>query len=168
MEVGCGTGVYIKHACDRNSELTVLGLELQKEVADFDRENTIKWGLEKRVSIENRDVRHYNTQTPFDIITFFNLIYYFPENERIDVLKRMKGALNKGGQLILTTLCQTNDPSIQIMNLWVSMTNGCGSLPNPNEVRDQLMEAGLDDIRIEKLLQLVITPSHFLSHIPDI
>jgi hypothetical protein len=152
LEVGCVSGVYIKRACDRNPDITVIGIELQKEVADFARENTIKWQIEDRVTIEHIDIRKYKSELPFDIITFFNLIYYFPVSERTDLLHHLGGLLDKGGWLILTTLCPGNDPSIQLMNLWASMTDGCGSLPRPEHLCDQIKEAGFDGVQIEKLI----------------
>jgi hypothetical protein len=54
--------------------------------------------------------------------------------------------------LILTTLCPANDPSIQLMNLWSSMTDGFGPLPDPDNVCDQLNDAGFDEIQFEKLI----------------
>jgi len=152
LEVGCGSGIYIKSACDRNPNLTVTGLELQKTVAHFARENTTIWQIEDRVTIEHIDIRQYQNEKKFNIITFFNLIYYFPENERTDLLRNLGNLLNTGGQLILTTLCPANDLSIQLMNLWSSMTDGCGPLPNPDSVCDQLKDAGFDEIKFEKLI----------------
>ena len=152
LEVGCGSGIYIKRACDRNPNLTVTGLELQETVVDFARKNAIIWQIEDRVNIEHIDIRQYQTDQQFDIVTFFNLIYYFPENERTNLLRNLGSLLKTGGQLILTTLCPTNDPSIQLMNLWSSMTDGFGPLPDPDSVCDQLNDAGFDEVQFEKLI----------------
>jgi 4-hydroxy-2,2'-bipyrrole-5-carbaldehyde O-methyltransferase len=152
LEVGCGSGIYIKRACDRNPNLTVTGLELQKTVADFARENIISWQIDSRVTIEHIDVRHFQSDKTFDIATFFNLIYYFPENERTDLLRNLGGFLNPGGKLIMTTLCKANEPSIQLMNLWSSMTEGCGPLPYPDITCDQLKDAGFGDVQFEQLI----------------
>jgi 2-polyprenyl-3-methyl-5-hydroxy-6-metoxy-1,4-benzoquinol methylase len=152
LEVGCGSGVYIKRACDKNPNISVTGIELQKEVADFARENTTRWQIKDRASIEHIDIRNYKSEVKFDIITFFNLIYYFPVNERIDLLHHLGALLNSSGQLVLTTLCPMNDPSIQLLNLWASMTGGCGPLPRPGQVCDQLKNAGFDKVCSEKLI----------------
>ena len=152
MEVGCGSGIYIKRACDRNPNLAVTGLELQEKVADFARKNITIWQIQDRVKIENTDIRRYRSEKQFDIVTFFNLIYYFPEYERSDLLRHLGGFLNTGGQLILTTLCPANESSIQLMNLWASMTDGCGPLPHPDNVCDQLKDAGFDEIKCEQLI----------------
>jgi 4-hydroxy-2,2'-bipyrrole-5-carbaldehyde O-methyltransferase len=152
LEVGCGSGIYIKRACDRNPNLTVTGLELQKTVADFARENTNIWQIDNRVTIENIDVRQFQSVKTFDIVTFFNLIYYFPLNERTDLLRNLGGLLKPGGELILTTLCPANAPSIRLMNLWSSMTDGFGPLPQPNTTCDQLKDAGFYEVKFEQLI----------------
>ena len=152
LEIGCGSGVYIKRACDRNPFLTVIGLELQQNVTEFARENTIKWKIEDRVTIETNDIRKYRCEKKFDIVTFYNLVYYFSVNERIDLLRHLCSFLKPAGQLVLTTLCPVNDPSIQLMNLWASMTDGCGPLPYPEQVCDQLKEAEFDEVQFEKLI----------------
>jgi cyclopropane fatty-acyl-phospholipid synthase-like methyltransferase len=152
LEVGCGSGIYIKRACDRNPQLEAVGVELQEKVADFARKNAILWRIEDRVVIESVDIRKYKSEERYDVVTFFNLIYYFPVNERIDVLRRLGGFLYPGGRLVLTTLCPMNDPSIQLMNLWASMTVGCGPLPYPENVCDQLKEAGFNRVHFEKLI----------------
>lgn len=152
LEVGCGSGIYIKRACDRNPNLTVLGIELQNEVADFAKTNILKWKIEDRATIEVCDIREYRGKQLFDIITFYNLIYYFPTKERVNLLSHLCGFLNPGGQLVLTTLCPENDPSIQLMNLWASMTDGCGPLPHPEQLIDQLKDSGFTKIQSEKLI----------------
>lgn len=152
LEAGCGSGIYIKRACDKNANISVTGVELQKEVADFARENTVNWQIKDRASIEHMNIRNYKSEVKFDIITFFNLIYYFPEDERIELLRHLGTLLTRKGQLVLTTLCPANDPSIQLMNLWASMTEGCGPLPRPGTVCDQLNNAGFDKVYSEKLI----------------
>ena len=152
LEVGCGSGIYIKRACDRNPNLNALGLELQEKVADFARDNVAVWQIADRVEIVAKDIRDYNCENKYDIITFFNLIYYFPVNERIDVLRKLKGLVRPGGQLVLTTLCPINEPSIQLMNLWSSMTEGCGPLPTPEEIYGLFKEAGFSEFQDKKLM----------------
>src|SRR5208283_5275705 len=48
LEIGCGSGYYIKYAANRNPSLAALGLELQPNVADVARRNISEWGLEGR------------------------------------------------------------------------------------------------------------------------
>jgi len=152
LEVGCGSGIYIKRACEINSLITVVGLELQESVADFARENIKNWNLEDRVSIEAADIRKYQGAPDFDLITFHNLIYYFPVKERADLLQDLGKFLKPGGELILTTICQGKGVSLNLMNLWTSMTEGCGPLPSSEEIHDHLKKAGYRRIKSETLI----------------
>jgi 4-hydroxy-2,2'-bipyrrole-5-carbaldehyde O-methyltransferase len=152
LEVGCGSGIYIKRACELNPLLTAVGLEVQKSVADFARENIKTWNFEDRVSIENADIREYECKSDFDMVTFYNLIYYFPLDERIDLLKDLGKYLKPGGELIFTSMCKGKDPSLSLMNLWTSMTDGYGPLPNPKQIHDHLKKAGYHKIKSEMLI----------------
>jgi len=152
LEAGCGSGIYIKRACERNSQLTAVGLEVQQSVAEFARKNITTWNFEDRVSIEKADIRKYQCSSDFDLVTFYNLIYYFPVDERIDLLKDLGKFLKPGCQLIITTLCQGKDVSLNLMNLWTSMTEGYGPLPYPKQIHDQLKKAGYSKIKSEMLI----------------
>lgn len=152
LEVGCGSGVYIKRACEQNPDLHALGLELQPKVAHFAKENIRKWEMQDRVRIINQDIRQYSVNEYFDLVTFHNLIYYFPPDERTHIFQCMRNCLEPGGQLIITTLMQGGNPPVSLMNLWASMTEGCGPLPDPEELDQQLRNAGLSNIRRETLI----------------
>jgi SAM-dependent methyltransferase len=152
LEVGCGSGSYIKRACELNPLLTAVGLEIQQSVADFVRKNIKTWNFEDRVAIENADIREYESKSDFDLITFYNLIYYFPVDERIDLLKDLGKHLKPGGELIITSMCKGKESSLSLMNLWTSMTNGYGPLPSPKQIHDQLKAAGYQKIQSEMLI----------------
>ena len=152
LEVGCGSGVYVKRACDRNPDLDVVGLELTDEVAGLARRNVQQWGLEARVAIETADVRAFDRSASFDLITFYNLIYYFPAGERVGLLRHLKQLLLPDGRLVLATLTKASDTSTRTMDLWSSMTEGCGPLPEADELEAQLREAGFASVQRETLI----------------
>ena len=152
LEVGCGSGIYIKRACELNPLLTVVGLEVQQSVADFARKNIRTWNFEDRVAIENADIRQYESKSDFDLITFYNLIYYFPVDERINLLKNLGKHLKPGGELIITSMCKGKESSLSLMNLWTSMTDGYGPLPIPKQIHNQLKAAGYRKIQSEMLI----------------
>ena len=152
LEVGCGSGIYIKQACERNPELNVVGLEYQTKVADFARSNINKWGIANRVSIETKDVRQYKVKGHFNLLTFYNLIYYFPLEERVDLFKFMRGLIKPGGKLVITTLCKNAEPSISSMDLLYSMTKGCGPLPEKDQLCSQLENSGFEMIDSNRMM----------------
>src|SRR5262245_42721178 len=91
LEIGCGSGVYIRRAATRNPQLTALGLELRPEVAEAARQNLCAWGLESRASVEAGEVRRRAAEPAFDLATLHNNIYYFPVAERVSLLRHVRG-----------------------------------------------------------------------------
>jgi len=152
LEVGCGSGVYIHRACKRNPNLRAVGLELQKSVADFARKNIASWGLEDRATIEHRDVRDYQGSREFDLITLHQNIYYFPVAERADLARHLLDCLKPGGRVLLTTIGQGGSPSMQVLNIWVSTTEGYGPLPDPDQLCQQFREAGFSEVKSRRLV----------------
>ncbi|HVT96857.1 MAG TPA: class I SAM-dependent methyltransferase [Acidobacteriaceae bacterium] len=152
LEVGCGSGIYLRHAADRNPGLTAVGVELQPDVAEAARANLRGWGLDGRVTVDDGDIR---TRTPgelFDIATLYNNIYYFPVEERVSLLKQVGSFLKPGGFLLLTTLCQGGSLGAEALNLWGAATRGCGRLPSEEELVSQLRQAGYGRVKTMNLI----------------
>lgn len=150
LEVGCGSGVYLRHAAERNRNLTAIGLELQPEVARLASANLASWGLDGRVHVEAQDLRERRSEQAFDLVTLHNNIYYFPVAERVEVLRHAASFLVSGGKLLLTTLCP-GSPTGAMLHLWGEMTEGCGGLPEPDALCAQMREAGLQATRFRNV-----------------
>lgn len=142
LEIGCGSGTYLRRAARRNGALTALGLELQPAVAEQARANLRAWGLAERVSVETGDVRARAPEPRFDVATMHNCIYYFPVDERVSLLRHVRGFLRPEGTFLLTTACRGGGVQGDILDVWGAATAGCGRLPEPGEMTAQLGEAG--------------------------
>jgi SAM-dependent methyltransferase len=151
LEIGCGSGFYIKHAA-KNPSLTALGLEMQPNVADAARRNIAKWGLTERVRIETGDVRERVPEERYDIVTLYNNIYYFPVEDRVSLLRHVKGFMNSGGFLLLTTCCQGGSLGVEVLNLWGAATATGGRLPKRDEIVRQLQDAGYENVKTIRLM----------------
>ena len=154
LEVGCGSGIYIQRACTRNPELRAVGLELQEKVAALARRNIETWGLENRASIEHADVRNYSSGQKFDLATLHQNIYYFPVQELENLFRHLREYLKPGGQVLLTSVCQSGGPGIEALNIQLSTTEGYSPLPDPDQVCQQLKAAGLVEIRAWRLVPI--------------
>lgn len=148
LEVGCGSGVYLQRAATRNPALTALGLELEPDVARVARDNIARWNLANRVAIHVGDVRVRVPEPTFDLATMHNNVNYFPVEARVEVLRHVRGFLRPGGRLLLTSVCFGKGAAVDMLNLWGAMTAGCGRLPAPAELTEQMEQAGF--IRIER------------------
>ena len=152
LEIGCGSGVYLRYAAMRNPSLTALGIELQPAVAEVARSNLRNWELDGRVKVEVGDFRRKATDERFDIATLFNNIYYFSVQERPALLERISDFLKPGGFLLLTTCCQGGSLATEALNLWGAATKGAGRLPAEKELVSLLREAGYSRVKTKNLL----------------
>jgi SAM-dependent methyltransferase len=152
LEIGCGSGFYIKYAANRNPSLTALGLELQPNVAEVARRNISEWGLEGRVRIEAGDIRLKVPDECFSIVTLYNNIYYFPVENRVSLLQHIRQFIKPGGFLLLITCCQGGSLGVEVLNLWSAATLTGGRLPSKRELISQLHHAGFQDVQTIRLI----------------
>jgi len=152
LDVGCGSGIYIKRACEHNPRLRAVGLEAIGNIADYAQRNMKIWKLEKRVEIVESDIRDLMDQEKFDLISMYNNIYNFPVAERIYLFKTLNRFLKPGGRVVITAACQGGGPSLMALNLWASMTEGTGALPKEKQIAEQLIHAGFDKVKRKKMI----------------
>lgn len=152
LDVGAGSGTYMRYAVERNPDLTAVGLELQPEVAEFANAKLREWGIADRAHVDRRDVREQPCGEAFDLVTFHNNIYYFPLAERVPLLRHALALLKPGGTLLLTTACGGGSPTVAALDIWSAGTEGCGRLPTPEELLAQLGEAGFIAARGRRLV----------------
>jgi SAM-dependent methyltransferase len=152
LEVGAGSGTYIRHAAERNPDLSALGLELQPQVAEFANANLRSWGLAARATVDKGDVRDRAPSPEYDLMTFHNNIYYFPVGERVALLQHALAFLKPGGTILLTTACSAGSPAAVALDIWSAGTERCGRLPAPDELVAQMREAGFADAHARRLI----------------
>ncbi len=148
LEIGCGTGGNILAAAALNPDLTVVGIDLDADVANLAKANIAEAGLASRVEIEVGDALERPAQADFDLVTLHQNIYYFAEDARVDVLGKLARHLKPGGQLLVTTMVRESGPLSGALNLWGAMTKGASRLPLPDELAADLKVAGYRDVRV--------------------
>lgn len=154
LEIGCGSGIYLRHAAEANPQATGIGIDLQ---ADVVRETTARlagWGLAPRFRIVRADIRQPTPELagPFDLITLYNNIYYFPANERIGLLRSLRGRLKPGGALALTSLFAGNTVPATNFDMVLASTLGCAPMGTIAAFTGQLHEAGFTSVTMKCLL----------------
>ncbi len=142
LEVGCGSGTYIRTAARLNPELTATGIELQPKVAAAARANLTAWHLDDRATVLSADIRDLPASPDYDLVTLYNNIYYFPVGDREALFRHLRGFLRPGGRILVITPCLGGTPAIALLNLWAASTQGCGRLPTVPELKRALAGAG--------------------------
>ncbi|WP_127127320.1 cyclopropane-fatty-acyl-phospholipid synthase family protein [Georgenia sp. SYP-B2076] len=149
LEVGCGTGTHIRHAAQRNPDLTAVGLDIDPAAADVARANIERWGLSDRVTIDTGDIRTWTGQGA-DVATLHQNIYYF--RDRVAALARIRTMLRPGGALLVTSMAGGRSAGVASLNLWGAMTEGATPLPSASQVAADLDMAGYERVETVKLV----------------
>src|SRR5205823_11436505 len=57
LEVGCGSGVYLRHAAEANRLATGIGVDMHKDVVRLAAANLEEWGIGDRFRVVRADIR---------------------------------------------------------------------------------------------------------------
>jgi|SRR5579875_1020472 len=147
LEIGCGTGWYVRHAASLNPNLTAVAVDMQMDVVEQAAKNIAGWGLADRVEVRHADLRTLTCEPQFDLVTMHNNIYYFAPDERVEALRRARATLAPGGCLLLTSACRGGHVGLDMLNLWLEYADFSGGLPREQDLLDQLQDAGFCDVR---------------------
>jgi 4-hydroxy-2,2'-bipyrrole-5-carbaldehyde O-methyltransferase len=154
LDVGCGTGVYLVHAAAAGGpRLGGLGVDLDAAVVDLARRRLADAGLTGRFAVRHADIRTLVLPAAsFDLVLLFQNIYYFAEDERPDLLRRLDGLLAPGGALVVASLFAGRSLAAAHYDVLFRATAGCAPLPRRQELDRQLRDAGFTSTRWARLI----------------
>lgn len=155
LEIGCGTGIYARHAAEACPQLSVVAIDLSERVAALASANLAAWGLGDRCTALHADIRDSNLAElagPFDLITLHNNIYYFPPAGWRSLLVDLRRRLAPTGRLVLTSMFAGKSLNAAEFDLVLRSTAGCWPLPERAELVDALTDAGYRAVAFHRLL----------------
>lgn len=154
LELGCGSAVYLRRACESGARVSGVGVEADARVARLARENIERWGLRERVRIVHCDARMLPSEIggEFDLATLYNNVYYFDAEERPSLFRQTRSRLRPGGQLAIVTMLRGNSVAALQLDLVLASTQGCSRLPTASELRAALAAGGFARVRERRLL----------------
>ena len=131
LDVGCGTATYLRRAADINPQATGVGIDMRADVVALASENLTQWGLKEQFKVVSGDIWNPPAEMcgPFDVILMFNNVYYFPEQDRPNLFRRLKSILSGGGVMAMVSMMQGSNLSSVNLDLLLSSTDGGGQLP---------------------------------------
>ncbi|MBE9581234.1 MAG: methyltransferase domain-containing protein [Proteobacteria bacterium] len=156
LDVGCGSGVFLQSIHNANQNASGIGIDIDEEVVDQARQNMEKWGLSNKFRIVEGDilVSPEGLEGPFDLITLYNIIYYFPSEKRLELLNRLRSMLSPNGVVAVAMNFQSMGKDIGAANL--NMVNcsleGLTPLPDLDQLTAQLNESGFNEITAHRLM----------------
>ena len=156
LDVGCGTGVYLVHAASAGGpQLTGLGVDLDAAVVELARQRLADARLADRFDVRHADIRAATLpEASFDLVLLLQNIYYFAEDQRPGLLRRLGGLVAPGGALLLASLFAGRSLAAAHYDVLFRATAGCGPLPRRQQLDRQLRDAGFTTIRWVQLIPL--------------
>ena len=156
LDVGCGTGEYLRTVAALHPESTGVGLEIDPAVAAHAEDNLRDWELDGRFQIACGDILDHGDALlgTFQLITLLNVVYYFAEDERLPLFRALRDLLDDGGRLVLVNSmnCRGMDFGAANLNLAVSSMRGCTPLPVRERLLEQLAAGGFAETMSKKLV----------------
>lgn len=154
LEVGCGSGVYLRIAAEANVQLTGVAVEMAQDVVEQALANLTSWGVADRFQVLAADARHLPAEVagPFDLVTLYNNLYYFAPEERVELLRSLRSLLAPGGTFALVTLVPGNSIVALDFDLALRCTANCTPLPSVDEVTALLHEASFSNVQTTRLM----------------
>lgn len=156
LDVGCGSGVFLKSVFDSNGYATGVGIDIDEKVARQARENISTWGLSKRFEIRHGDIRDISEKImrPFDVITLYNLLYYFDNEARFSLMKNLRDMLSSTGVLAVAMNFHSKgkDMGTANLNMVNSSLKGLTPLPELTDITSVLKKCGFGKIEVQRLM----------------
>jgi len=154
LDVGCGTGVYVRAMLAADPVLRVDGIDLAPGVIDDARERLRADGLGDRAELVAGDIRTWapHPARRFELVTLLNDVYYFPEAERAALYERLASFLTDDGELVVVTMTRRGSIASAHLHFMLACEAGAASLPPRGEVPADLRAAGYVVVGDESLV----------------
>lgn len=154
LEIGCGSGIYIRHAAEMYKEVTGIGIDMQEMVIHHARENLKEWGLADRFTVVKADIRNWcdTPEKSFDFISLYNNLYYFKPEERPSLFRRIRSLITPGGTFAMVSLMRGKSITSRNFDIVLRSTSGCASLPEIGETMEHLRASGFNDVEKRDIL----------------
>ena len=156
LDIGCGTGVYLRSAFQMNPNASGIGIDVDENVVMQARENLNHWGITEQFKVVACDIRTPPSEISglFDLITLNNIVYYFPVEERTDFFQSLSKLLSPEGAIAIISYFQSEGKDLAAANLNIVTSSlvDCTPLPDLDELKLHLSRAGFQRISVTKLI----------------
>lgn len=150
LDIGCGAGLYLAAMLEAAPEATGIGVDVDPDAVALARRTLSERGLGDRANVEAVDIQtalatgHAGALTePIDLALLANIIYYFPVDRRVELLRAVGSLLAPGGALVVVTTVAGPRLFSRHLDLLLRAQESRMELPAVDVLVDQLREAGL-------------------------
>ncbi|KMJ58215.1 methyltransferase type 12 [Bacillus sp. LL01] len=152
VDVGCGSGGYLLKLSQKFPKATMLGIELNEDVAEEASRNCEK---QEQIKIVCEDVHKWSPDEKVDFVMLNNILHYISPDDRIQLFKRISEWLPKKGTLSVVTPIHNSKHGGQFSSVFNSFFTAFDNLyPLPSE-SDLEHLADMAQLKVEKLKPVI-------------
>ncbi len=142
LDVGCGTGVYMRVMLDADPALMVDGVDLAADVVAKTEADLVGAGYGPRVSLAAADVRKWEPGPRYDLVTLINDVYYFPAGERVALYAKVREMLTPAGMLVVVSERRPGSIAACHLHFMLVCQEGEAALPARGDIERDVAAAG--------------------------
>lgn len=145
LDVGCGTGVYLRHVFDVAPDADVVGIDLDENALATARATLHDAG--DRCTLHHVRLEDFAAERDgaFDLVLLLQNIYYWAPDARAGVLARLR-RLAPSGTVVVASAVPTGPPFNRQFDLVLRLTAGIWRLPTGAELASDLRAAGFEHL----------------------
>jgi cyclopropane fatty-acyl-phospholipid synthase-like methyltransferase len=153
LEIGCGSGEYLKYYAQVNPGNSGTGIDLNPKAVEIAHKSLAKNGIDQsfKVILENILKPVHLENESFDIATSYSNIYYFSETDRAVLFKRVLELLTPGGRFMLATMFKENTLISRYFDVIFTATKDLYHLPEINVLVKELKNSGFSKVKTVNL-----------------
>ena len=155
LDVGCGSGFLLRSVYKINNNANGIGLDIDEAVVHQAKNNINAWGLADQFKIHHGSISGFSEKTgTFDLISLINILYYFNEEDRFDLMNNLCKQLSPDGILIIVMNFNSKGKDAGAANLNVvnNSLKKLTPLPDIDEIKSLLEQCGLSKIKIHRFM----------------
>ncbi len=153
LEIGCGSGDYLKYYVDINVNNRGIAIDADPSVVAIAQQKVQDGDIDRNFTVIHDNIlnpQNLNSES-FDMVTAFSNMHYFSEEERLKLFETVRRLLNEKGRFLLATGLKSGSLSSSYYNCVFTATRGLHPLPRKRDVQGGLKRAGFNHVRAVNL-----------------
>lgn len=149
LDIGCGSGIYLHHVLEAVPTATGLGIDVNQPAVDTAIAQLSDLHKASRAEVRLGDIEVLADQIDkHDLVVLLNNIYYWPPEQRADILRTVGGVVAPGGTIVVATATPEGQPFNRHLDLMLRVTASSHRLPTQEELHRDLRAAQFDNVAI--------------------
>lgn len=154
LEIGCGSGEYLRYYVDINSSSSGIAIDRDKSAVAIAQRRIKENGITANfTAVQDNIIKPVKIRgMEFDLVTSYSNIYYFSDDERLGLFNSVHKMLKENGRFMLATGMKSGGLSSCYYDLIFTATKGLYPLPEADGIVNDMRRCGFSRIEVVNIL----------------